>query len=86
MGLTGYYRKFVKDYGKLARPLINLLKKNNFVWSDQATKAFEKLKQKKVIALVLQLLDFSKFFVIECCHNVSHNNMQFEIDKLLQDE
>ncbi|GFW16401.1 retrovirus-related Pol polyprotein from transposon 17.6 [Trichonephila clavipes] len=46
LGLTGYFRKYIKDYSKIAKPLSDLTKKENlFVFGTQQKEAFEKLKK-----------------------------------------
>jgi len=66
LGLTRYYRKFIKHYGMLSKPLTLLLKKGTpFAWIPTTDQAFQMLKQALVQAPVLALPDFSKPFVLE---------------------
>lgn len=62
LGLTGYYRKFIKDYGKVARSLTELTKKDGFKWNEKAQEAFEELKRRITTAPVLQLPNFNDEF------------------------
>ncbi|KAD4180155.1 hypothetical protein E3N88_28746 [Mikania micrantha] len=66
LGLTGYYRRFVKHYGLIARPLTNLTKTEGFTWNEETAQAFNSLKQALITAPVLKLPDFSAPFIVEC--------------------
>jgi hypothetical protein len=62
----GNYRKFIRKYGEIARPLTQLLKKYAFGWSPLVEHAFHGLKKAMNQALALALPDFSKDFIVEC--------------------
>jgi hypothetical protein len=66
LGFTGYYRKLVTGYGKIAASLTRLLKKNSFLSEEEVEAAFEELKKEITNPPVLILQDFSQPFITEC--------------------
>ncbi|KAK8918580.1 hypothetical protein KSP39_PZI021790 [Platanthera zijinensis] len=65
LGLTGYYRRFIKEYGTIAKPLTKLLKEAHFSWDVEAARAFENLKKAVSEPPVLALPNFAKPFTVE---------------------
>lgn len=66
LGITSYYRKFVRHYRVISKPLSNLLRKGNlFIWTPVEEEAFQTLNQALITAHVLALPDFNKVFVLE---------------------
>jgi hypothetical protein len=66
LGLTGYYCRFIHDYGLIATPLTKLLYKDAFKWSAEAESAFCAPQQALTSVHVLQLPAFDKDFIVEC--------------------
>ena len=54
LGLAGYYRQFIPDFSRIAKPMTELLKKGvKFVWDDKCEEAFQTLKARLTTAPVL---------------------------------
>lgn len=65
LGLSGYYRRFVKDYARHAEPLFALTKKDApFTWDSKCQAAMELLKNCITSAPVLRFPDFERPFFI----------------------
>ncbi|GKD15529.1 putative reverse transcriptase domain-containing protein, partial [Tanacetum coccineum] len=67
LGLAGYYRRFIENFSKIAKPLTLLTQKNKtYVWGDKQDEAFRILQEKLYNALVLALPDGPDDFVVYC--------------------
>lgn len=65
LGLSGYYRKFIQDYSKIAKPMTHLLKKDvTFNWDENCQIAFDQLKNALCAEPILQYPDFTKPFIL----------------------
>ncbi|GJX26233.1 putative reverse transcriptase domain-containing protein [Tanacetum coccineum] len=63
----GYYRRFIANFFKIAKPLTSLTHKNQkYVWGVEQEEAFQTLKNNLCDALILSLLDGVEDFVVYC--------------------
>ncbi|ESK84798.1 hypothetical protein Moror_545 [Moniliophthora roreri MCA 2997] len=46
LGFLNFYQQFIRDFGKIAKPLMKLTGKNDWEWTDDQQQAFEDLKSK----------------------------------------
>jgi hypothetical protein len=67
LGLAGYYRRFIPDFSRIAKPMTELLKKGvKFVWDDKCAKVFHTLTAQLTTAPVLAQPDNTKPFDVYC--------------------
>ncbi len=65
LGICSYYRKFIKGFSKIAKPLNDLLKKEiKFEWTEKQQEAFDKLKQKLIEHPILEYPNYEKPFTL----------------------
>ena len=68
LGLTNYYRKFIKDYSRYAKVLEGLCGKSKdkkLIWTEECDDAFQKLKERMIKTPILAYPDFSKDFILD---------------------
>jgi hypothetical protein len=67
LGLAGYYRRFIENFSKIAKPMTELLKKEKkFEWTEGCENSFQELKKRLVSAPVLCLPNLEKEFQVYC--------------------
>ncbi|GKA45513.1 putative reverse transcriptase domain-containing protein [Tanacetum coccineum] len=74
LGLTGYYRRFIEGFSKIAKPMTKLTKKGiKFDWGEKEENTFQLIKQKLCSAPILALPEGSKDFVVY--YDASHKGL-----------
>jgi hypothetical protein len=67
LGLAGYYRRFIRNFSKIAKSITELLNKGNkYVWSDACDEVFKNLKKLLTTSPVLAQPDTDKSFDVYC--------------------
>jgi hypothetical protein len=67
LGLAGYYRRFIKGFSKMSKPMTELLEKDKkFEWTPACEASFQELKKRLITAPILVMPDTEKPFSIYC--------------------
>ena len=67
LGHAGFYRRFIRDFSKITRPLCILLEKDaNFNFNESCRSKFEEIMSRLVTAPIMETLDSNKEFEIMC--------------------
>ncbi len=65
LGICNFYRRFIKNFADITKPLTDLLKKDKeFEWNDTCKKSFEELKKLLCSHPILRLPDLSRAFIL----------------------
>jgi hypothetical protein len=67
LGLTGYYRRFIKGFSTISKPMTELLEKDKkFEWTSACEDSFQELKKRLTTAPILVMPNMEKQFSIYC--------------------
>ena len=67
LGHAGFYRRFIKDFSKIAKPLYKLLEKDaKFSWDEDCQRSFEELKAYLITAPIVRAPNWQLPFEVMC--------------------
>ncbi|OWB76130.1 hypothetical protein B5S32_g280 [[Candida] boidinii] len=81
IGLTGFYRRFIKSYARLASPIFDYMNKK-CTWEEEQTKSFETLKQSLITAPVMVAPIFEKDYKFRLSTDASDEYIGFILEQL----
>ncbi len=65
LGLTGFYRKYIKSYAKIAQPLLHLIKKEvPFEWNEECEHSFQLLRKALISSPILRYPQYEQPFIL----------------------
>jgi hypothetical protein len=83
MGLSGYYRRFIKGFSKIASPITSLQKKGvKFEWTSKCEESFQQLKGILTSAPILKIADPNEYFLCAPMH-ARKDSVEFLVKRIM---